>query len=345
MRSLLFLAALLTLGSAHKAPKTPQEIETQRRLQAAAYYCAPAIAEFTASRKRDFTQKIMTGRPELPGYQELFSSYPDPDLPPDAIMACNAVQRESAIQNGQNNSCVLTPVVTEGPYFHKEGHPIRQNIAEYQDGLLLLLDIGVIDVNTCKPLPNVLVDIWQANATGHYAGHPVPQKGLENEQPATSGPRKRLRSAYPRVDFKEAFLTGAWPTDERGVSQFVTVFPGYYTGRAVHIHTKVFTEWETLPNGTFRSDKVAHVGQFFFEDDITEEINKMYPYIRNPIKDTFGRTRNWEDGLNIFQDSHSAEGEYNPVFKLELLGGVIRQGLLGYITMGINSSVAYDRTG
>jgi protocatechuate 3,4-dioxygenase beta subunit len=33
-----------------------------------------------------------------------------------------------------------------------------------------LLDIGVIDVNTCKPLPNVLVDIWQANATGQYAG-------------------------------------------------------------------------------------------------------------------------------------------------------------------------------
>jgi len=36
--------------------------------------------------------------------------------------------------------------------------------------LLKLLDIGVIDVETCKPLPNVLVDIWQANATGHYAG-------------------------------------------------------------------------------------------------------------------------------------------------------------------------------
>lgn len=38
----------------------------------------------------------------------------------------------------QNNTCVLAPEVTEGPYYHGQGHPIRQNIAEYQDGLLLV---------------------------------------------------------------------------------------------------------------------------------------------------------------------------------------------------------------
>jgi protocatechuate 3,4-dioxygenase beta subunit len=43
-------------------------------------------------------------------------------------------------------------------------------MAELQNGLLLLLDVGVIDVETCQPLPNVLVDLWQANATGFYAG-------------------------------------------------------------------------------------------------------------------------------------------------------------------------------
>jgi protocatechuate 3,4-dioxygenase beta subunit len=32
------------------------------------------------------------------------------------------------------------------------------------------MDIGVIDVDTCEPVPNVLVDLWHANATGHYAG-------------------------------------------------------------------------------------------------------------------------------------------------------------------------------
>lgn len=68
---------------------------------------------------------------------------------------------------------------------------------------------------------------------------------------------------------------------------------------------------------------------------------QMYPYITNPIKDTLGRTRNWDDGLNIFHDSHSPEGKYNPVFKLELLGGVIRQGLMGYITMVGSRPLAY----
>ena len=59
----------------------------------------------------------------------------------------------------------------------------------------------------------------------------------------------------------------------------------------------------------------------------------MYPYVTNPIKDSIGRTRNIEDSLNIFADSHGPEGKYNPVFKVHFLGGVISQGLVGYITM------------
>ncbi|KAF8735953.1 hypothetical protein AX14_001159 [Amanita brunnescens Koide BX004] len=337
MRSLVALVLLSALGLAHKTPRTAEEIEVQRRLQSAAYVCAPAIAEYTANRKA-FAQQVMTGRPDLLGYDSLFNAYEDPK-PRQELLSCDVVEREPHIQN---NSCVLTPVVTEGPYYHKERHPIRQNIVEYQDGLMLLLDIGVIDINTCKPLPNVLVDIWQANATGQYAGHPVPKPGLENEPPAAEGKRKGLRSPYPLTKPKETFLRGAWPTNDHGVAQFVSIFPGYYAGRAIHVHTKVFTEWDTLQDGTFRSDKLAHVGQFFFDDDITEEIVKMHPYVTNPIKDTLGRKRNWEDGLNIFQDSHSPEGEYNPIFKLELLGGVIRQGLIGYITMGINSSAVLE---
>lgn len=62
-------------------------------------------------------------------------------------------------------------------------------------------------------------------------------------------------------------------------------------------------------------------------------VDKMYPYITNPIKDIRGRTHNWQDSLNIFHDSHGAEGKYNPVFKVHLLGGVVSQGLVAYITM------------
>lgn len=250
----------------------------------------------------------------------------------------------------QNNTCVLAPEVTEGPYYHIDGHPLRRNIAEYQDGLLLLLDIGVIDVETCEPVPNVLVDIWQANATGSYAGHPDPYPHLKDEQPVETGPRKGLLTAFPRTLSQDTWLRGAWPTDKNGVAQFTTIYPGYYTGRATHVHAKVFTEWSLLPNSPaspsqhtfFRTSRLAHVGQFLFSEDLNTVVDEMYPYINNPIRHVRGRTLNLQDSLNIFNESYGPEGKYNPVFQTHLIGGVIRQGLVSFITMGINMSASYE---
>lgn len=342
----LFLGFSQTL--AHNHPETEHEIEVQRALQAAAYNCVPAIESFTASRKQAWAQQVLAGSPHLAGHQHLFSAetYGDladsphnPESQDEAYMRCTPISDTHI----QNNTCVLAPEVTEGPYYHIEDHPLRQNIAGFQDGLLLLLDIGVVDVETCKPLPNVLVDIWQANATGYYAGHPVPHPHFINVGPDTEGPRKNLMPPYPRTVHHENWLRGAWPTDKNGVAQFTTIFPGYYTGRATHVHTKVFPEWTVIKeSNTFKAGRLSHVGQFFFDEEVNTVIDKMYPYITNPIKDTLGRTRNIDDTLNIFHDSHGAEGKYNPVFKVHLLGGVISQGLIGYITMGVNASASYD---
>jgi hypothetical protein len=90
----------------------------------------------------------------------------------------------------------------------------------------------------------------------------------------------------------------------------------------------------------------------------------MWPYTTNPIRDTWGRTRNWDDSLNIFNESHGPEGDYNPIFKAEKLGAIIDQGLVAFITMvrfflklshfvvsdwyifvsiqGVNKSASYD---
>lgn len=129
------------------------------------------------------------------------------------------------------------------------------------------------------------------------------------------------------------------------------IYPGYYTGRATHVHTKVFPEWSVVPPhtapldssyATFNSGRLAHVGQFFFNEELNMVVDKMYPYVTNPIKDTIGRTRNDKDSLNIFWDSQGPEGKYNPVFKTHLVGGVVQQGLVAYITMGVNASASYD---
>ncbi|KAL1741151.1 Intradiol ring-cleavage dioxygenase [Schizophyllum fasciatum] len=341
--SLLTSATALVGGAlAHSEPKTPVEVERLRALQAAAYHCAPEVAQFTSERQKGWGQQLLYGvGTQLPGYADLFAPSIDGSDPEDEIMmACSPVPHETKIQN---NTCVLAPEVTEGPYYHTVGHPIRQNIAELQNGLLTFLDIGVIDVETCRPLPNVLVDIWHANATGHYAGHPWPRADLINEQPQVGGKRAGLLTAFPRTNSEETWLRGASVTNANGVAKFTTIFPGYYTGRAVHVHTKVFTDWSVLPNGTFVAGRLAHTGQFFFEDDITGEVaDKMHPYTQNPIAQTRGRTRNWRDSLNIFEDSHGPEGKYNPVFDLHLLGEVLNQGLVGFITMGINVSASYD---
>lgn len=254
------------------------------------------------------------------------------------IMACSPVQDTKI----RNSTCVLAPEVTEGPYYHTEGHPIRSNIAENELGLLFLINIGVIDVETCEPVPNILVDIWMANSTGYYAGHPTPKPGLEDEKPASSGRRKGLLSAYPRTVQEESWLRGALPTDENGVAEFTSIFPGYYTGRATHVHTKVFPEWQTLPNGTFTSGRLVHTGQFFVDDKLNEAVDKISPYDRNPLlaPGKGGRTRNWEDSLQIFDESF--DNGYMPMFDIEFLGGVLQQGLIGYVTMGVNMSAEYE---
>jgi protocatechuate 3,4-dioxygenase beta subunit len=70
-----------------------------------------------------------------------------------------------------NTSCILTPEVTDGPYY-VWGELIRHNVKEeeYSDGVDLYLEVQYLDVNTCEPVPNVAVDIWNANATGVYSG-------------------------------------------------------------------------------------------------------------------------------------------------------------------------------
>lgn len=53
------------------------------------------------------------------------------------------------------------------------------------------------------------------------------------------------------------------------------IFPGYYQGRATHIHAKVFPEWKVLKNNTFMGSRVVHVGQFFFDDEINTVVDKV----------------------------------------------------------------------
>jgi hypothetical protein len=70
---------------------------------------------------------------------------------------------------GQNKSVVLTPRIPEGPYY-VSGEHIRKDIRDKEPGVELVLDIQVIDINTCLPIPNMAVELYQSNSSGVYSG-------------------------------------------------------------------------------------------------------------------------------------------------------------------------------
>ncbi|KAL9934492.1 hypothetical protein V8E36_006948 [Tilletia maclaganii] len=359
------LAATLPAWS-HAHSMTKEEALAHADRQEAMYHCMPALQAYTLARKRQVRLQQGSGGsiPEMlhastgaGRTQAIFSD--DPTVTPNLFMretvggdgdgaAADLLGLGHGVEADayfriRNSTCVLAPEVTEGPYFHSKGHLIRRHMAEYQLGLPFIMNIGVIDVETCRPVSGALVDVWTANATGYYSGHPNPQPHLKDEKPASTGPRRGLLSAYPRTNEVENWLRAAYPTDKNGVVQFTSIFPGYYTGRATHVHARVYSDWTPLPNGSYVGGPLAHIGQFFFEDELNESIDKLAPYNENPIRHSWGRTRNWDDSLNIFHDSQ-AGGGYKPMFDIEFLGHVVQQGLIGYVTMGVNMSQVYQQS-
>jgi protocatechuate 3,4-dioxygenase beta subunit len=153
----------------------------------------------------------------------------------------------AAIETGAAQ-CVLTPELTEGPYYIA-GEKVRRDIREGHPGTKLTLHLQVLDASTCKPIKNAAVDIWHADAAGDYSG-------------------------FGNGASSRTFMRGVQRTDASGKVEFVTVYPGWYQGRAVHIHVKVHV-----------GGSVVHTGQLFFPDAVTAQAYKAKPYSSRPGPD------------------------------------------------------------
>jgi protocatechuate 3,4-dioxygenase beta subunit len=162
-------------------------------------------------------------------------------------------------------SCTLTAEETEGPYYF-DADSIRSDIREDRKGTRLRLGVRVRDADSCGALRNAVVDIWHCDATGLYSGF---------ESASTGGP------GGGRSD-NEKYLRGAQVTDADGIVEFVTVYPGWYSGRTTHIHAKVHVDNQT-----------ALTTQFFFDDDVSERIYNRTPYSQHTGRDIF----NEDDGI------------------------------------------------
>lgn len=152
--------------------------------------------------------------------------------------------------------CVLTPEMTEGP-FYLDLNMIRRDITEGKPGTPLTLDLTVVDAGSCMPLKDAAVDVWHTDASGEY-----------------SGVGSSSRSS--------TFMRGVQVTDTEGKARFDTVYPGWYQGRAVHIHIKVGT-----------GSNEVHTGQLFFPDDISTAVYEEGVYADRGEMDT----TNQSDGI------------------------------------------------
>ena len=129
------------------------------------------------------------------------------------------------------SECVFTSVAEEGPYFISD-RDLRRDIREGQEGQALLLRLQVIDAPRCEPLAGAVVEIWHCNALGYYSGY----SGQDPDADPTE--ITDLVDHLPPQS-EDRWLRGAQRSDGNGECEFLTVYPGWYSGRTVHIHAKV----------------------------------------------------------------------------------------------------------
>ena len=168
-------------------------------------------------------------------------------------------------------ACVVVPELTEGPYYVDEKierSDIRIDTADGQpvEGAVLRIDwvVSQVDGSACIPLEGVLVDVWHCDALGEYSD-------VQNE-------------------IGHDFLRGYVHTDANGKATITTIYPGWYSGRAVHIHFKIRTDPAQTSGFEFTS-------QLFFDDAFSDQVYGSGVYASKGPHDV----QNADDG--IYQQS------------------------------------------
>ena len=267
--------------------------------------------------------------------------------------AADATSTASASASSTAEVCYkLTSETTEGPYYI-DADKLRQDITEDKEGIPLTLQLKVIDSETCKPVANAAVDVWHCDALGLYSGYEsfsqgggtaptdaptdaptgtptdVPTGAPTGEPPSGGGGG----GGHEEPTSDTRYLRGTWKTDKKGCVTFKTVFPGWYQGRCVHIHTKVHVDGEWTDAG-YEGGHACHTGQFFFDEETVLLTAEVDPYATS----TTTRTTLTED--TIYDQSGTTGG----LLKLKYDKKNIAKGVTASITMGVDPDTTNDGT-
>lgn len=234
-------------------------------------------------------------------------------------------------------ACVLTSRQIDGPYYIGEAAD-RRDVRSGRPGTDLVLRVRVVDAERCEAIPSVRTEIWSCDALGNYSGHPdvdpsVPPRfgggggreggrargGAEGRRPGPPaggrGPGGLDRSREPTGP--KRFLRGAQTANDRGEVEFLTIYPGWYAPRAVHVHVKVHLGGNELLTT-----------QLYFPDDLTDQIHQGEAYASRyptPYPNAKDRVKYW--GL----DGEEPSGVY-PTMTVD------GETQVGTITLGVNKT-------
>jgi protocatechuate 3,4-dioxygenase beta subunit len=237
--------------------------------------------------------------------------FPFPPLP-----ELSATQRSAST----NLTCTLRPSLTdvegtpqqiEGPYF-VDGMPNRSDIrsdtsdGSMQDGIPLRLLLHVYNIEddnrSCIPLSDTKVDIWHANSQGVYSGVQDAGTGQNN------------------------FLRGYQMTDGNGTAQFTTIYPGWYEGRAIHIHVKV----RSIEGS---NETLEWTSQFYLNNSVNELVHTKPPYSNHgPVDLT-----NEEDFIYMGPSTDGLIKTNSGQHLMLKLDGNEQQGYTGTFNIGLNA--------
>lgn len=149
--------------------------------------------------------------------------------------------------------CVLTAPSAAGPF--PSASPLdRSEIHEGYPGHPLRVGIRVVD-KQCQPIPAATVDIWHTDASGDYSEYEDGGNG-KDEGPGST------------------FCRGAQSTGANGIVEFLTIYPGWYPGRTVHIHASVRVDGDTFTS------------QLYLDEELTQQVHATGEYSQFGSQDT-----------------------------------------------------------
>lgn len=191
--------------------------------------------------------------------------------------------------------CANSPQINSNSFFTFDA-PQRQDIIENKNGILFKFIIKVIHSSTCKPLPNLIVHVWHADAHGFYSGFSLSQlKDCSGD--AFCKPNNNLR-----------FLRGYQVTNKNGSVKFISIAPGWLEKRTIHVNVLIMKN----------NNQIIYTGELYFTRKVAQLIasNKPYSTCKN-IRLNNDKDVNYQQ-FNGSQNVFQLEGGLR-----ELRGGIV----------------------